>query len=168
MEGHQPTFCNGATDMKPSAEATGLEKKITGLLDRVLKNPKTASVYAAEYSFSDSAIQQKMCELGKAGVAVEVYVDNASSGNIAFTQKPECQLDPANPNLKGFVLGGFTNFPEWRLHHNKTVIIDAGDGSPVDIAFSSGNLSSFGVSLHMDHWVFLTAPQNSNIARAHM
>jgi phosphatidylserine/phosphatidylglycerophosphate/cardiolipin synthase-like enzyme len=166
VTGHQPTFCSGNTDIAPSAQASGLEDHIVSLMNKALANPEKSRVYAAEFSFSDKAMQKKMCELGHAGAKVEVYVDYGSADNISFTKDPSCQKDPAHPNLKGVLLGGFTNFPDWRLHHNKTVVVDAGDGSNYDIAFSSGNLSVFGVSLHMDHWVFMSAPAKSNIAKA--
>ena len=163
--GHQKTWCD-QDDIAPAVLASGLEQHINDQLDRALANPDHAHVYASEFSFSSRGIQTKMCALGKAGVAIEVYLDFGSSKDIAFTQDPNCQKDMAHPNLKGVLLGGFTKFPEWRLHHNKTVLIDAGDGTPLDIDFSSGNLSKFGTSLHMDHWVFIKAPGDSNLARA--
>ncbi len=166
--GHQPTWCDGTTgnDIANSTKAGGLETAIIEQLDRALVNPAQSRVFVAEFSFSAKAIQRKMCELGKAGVSVVIFLDYGSSANLAFASSPDCQKNPNVPNLKTAVLGGFTNFPEWRLHHNKTVVVDPGDGTDYNIDFSSGNLSTFGVSLHMDHWVMMKAPPTSNIARA--
>jgi hypothetical protein len=55
----------------------------------------------------------------------------------------------------------------WRLHHNKTLVVDPGNGDYVNVNFSSGNLSAFGTSLHHDHWGMLTAPASSNLVKAH-
>lgn len=164
--GHQPTWCEGLTDMKPMVEASGLEAKIIAQLDRALQNPSKSRVFAAEFSFSSKGIQSKMCDLGKAGVPVKVYLDRGSMGQGDFANDPKCQKNPLAPTLTVSYLGGFTDFPEWRLHHNKTVLIDAGDGSPYNIDYSSGNLSAFGMSLHMDHWVMLTAQPTANLSKA--
>lgn len=164
--GHQPTWCDGGAgdDIKNSIKAGGLETDIIDQLDRALINPKKSRVFAAEFSFSDKPIQAKVCELGKAGVDVVIVLDHGSSDNLEFASA--CQANPTKPNLRTITLGGFTDYPEWRLHHNKTVMVDPGDGSDFNIDFSSGNLSTFGVSLHMDHWVMITAPGTSNIVRA--
>jgi phosphatidylserine/phosphatidylglycerophosphate/cardiolipin synthase-like enzyme len=135
-----------------------------------MANPTKSRVYAAEFSFSNKVIQKKICDLGKAGVKVFVVLDAGSASNLDFIkQDPQgCQKDKTHPNLQATLLGGFTDFPKWRLHHNKTVIVDAGDGSPYDIDFSSGNLSVFGTSLHMDHWVLMKVPAQTNLARAEL
>lgn len=165
-DGHQRTWCDGKVDTSRMAELSGLEKEIIDQLERTSANPAKARIFAAEFSFSDKPIQQKMCELGKKGVKIEIYLDRGSAGDIEFTKDPNCQLDPTKPNLVGRLLGGFTDFPDWRLHHNKTVYIDVGDGSEVNVNFSSGNLSRFGMSLHMDNWVMMKALPSSNISRA--
>lgn len=165
-EGHRKTWCDGKVDTARMVELSGLEAEIINQLDRASAQPEKARIYAAEFSFSAKNIQQKMCELGKKGVKIEVYLDRGSSADVEFTKDPNCQKDPAKPNLVGRLLGGFTDFPDWRLHHNKTVMVDPGDGSEWNINFSSGNLSKFGMSLHLDNWAMLKAPSSTNIARA--
>jgi phosphatidylserine/phosphatidylglycerophosphate/cardiolipin synthase-like enzyme len=160
-EGHRSTWCT-IDDLKASTEKSGIVQRLVEQFDRALAQPSKSKVLAAEFSFSNKLVQTKLCELGKAGVSIQVYLDHGSpAGDIS-----ECQKNTNNPNYKIDFLGGFTNFPEWRLHHNKTILVDAGDGSPYDIDFASGNLSSYGTSLHLENWVAMQAEQTTNIARA--
>lgn len=160
-DGHRSTWCT-IDDLKDSTDKSGIVARLIEQFDRALAAPDKSKVLAAEFSFSNKLVFAKLCELGKAGVSVQVYLDAGSP----IADISECQKDVSNPNYKVDFLGGFTNFPEWRLHHNKTIIVDAGDGSPFDIDFASGNLSSYGTSLHLENWVAMKAKQSSNIARA--
>ena len=163
--GHQKTWCD-ISDINASVQASGVEQRISDQLQRAAGNPSQSRILVSEFSFSDKTVQKKLCEMGKLGVSIVTYLDYGSSADAAFAGSADCQKDPAKPNFKISLLGGFTNFPDWRLHHNKTILVDAGDGSPYDIDFSSGNLSTFGTSLHMENWVFSQAPATSNFARA--
>ncbi len=163
--GHQKTWCD-VSDVAASVQASGVEQRIIDQLSRTAANPAKSRIFISEFSFSDKPVQKKLCELGKLGVPIEATIDYGSSADSLFASSADCQKNPSNPNLKISLLGGFTNYPDWRLHHNKTIIVDAGDGTPFDIAFSSGNLSTFGTSLHMENWVFTKAPAGSNLARA--
>lgn len=160
-EGHRSTWCT-IDDLKSSTEKSGIVARLSEQFDRALANPSKAKVLTAQFSFSNKLVFAKLCELGKAGVSIQVYLDRGSPvGDIS-----ECQKNTAQPNYNVDFLGGFANFPEWRLHHNKTILVDAGDGSAYDIDFASGNLSSYGTSLHLENWVAMKATPRSNIARA--
>ena len=167
--GRTSTSCELADRDQAEANA-GMVKKIQALLDqyalsKVKPGKALPNVYIAYLSFSNQTIQGKLCEVGKAGIPVEVILDNGSLGQ--GDQVLGCQKDPKNPNVKVSYLGGLTSTP-WRLHHNKYLIIDPNDGTPVSTNFSSGNLSSFGTSLHLDHWVMITADKSSNLIRANL
>jgi hypothetical protein len=164
--GFQPTYCDGAVDMKKLDAAAGMTAEINKQIDRAIANPKSARLYVAYFSFSNKGVQAKLCEAGKAGVQIEAYIDNGSLTPELQNLRTSCQANASAPNLRLNVLGGMTSSP-WRLHHNKTLVVDPGNGDYVNVNFSSGNLSAFGTSLHHDHWGMLRAPQNSNLVKAH-
>lgn len=174
---HKPTFCEG-TSQKQVAADSGMEARIVAMLDTTLKNPKNSNVFVAYFSFSNKVVQQKICDLSAAGVKVRVFLDNGSVGtidNIIMNNPKKACLDKnGNLNVTLSYLGGNTTVNNetgssgfWQLHHNKFMFIDSGN-QMVKINFSSGNLSSFGTSLHLDHWVMLDAPKGSNIVNAHL
>jgi hypothetical protein len=82
---------------------------------------------------------------------------------------PACRDAQGKLNVRLTYLGGNTTGSAggiWQLHHNKFMMIET-PNNKVRLNFSSGNLSSFGTSLHLDHWVMTKAPANSNLIRAH-
>ncbi len=161
-EGHKSTWCM-VDDLKGSTERSGIVERLNSQFERTLANPEKAKILIAEFSFSNKIVQAKLCEVAKAGVKVVVYLDLGSNPNIDLDA---CQKDVKKPNYTINYLGGFTSFPDWRLHHNKTILVDAGDGSFFNIDFASGNLSSYGTSLHLENWVMMDAPQTANISKA--
>jgi len=167
---HKSTYCT-MDDTKNATELSGMVDAITKQLDTVKDNPKTAKVSIAYFSFSNKGVQRKLCELSNAGVQIRVFLDAGSSGQIdeLVTMNPACKDATGKLNVKLSYLGGSTNGGAggiWRLHHNKFLMIDPGTGEKVKLNFSSGNLSTFGTSLHLDHWVPMEAPATSNIINA--
>lgn len=167
---HKETYCN-KEDQKQAQEKSGMVKAINEMLDTVKSKASTAKVNIAYFSFSNVGVQMKLCELSQAGVPIRVFLDGGSAGQIDqnIMNNPACRDSHGNLNVKLSYLGGQTNGGAggiWRLHHNKFMMIDPGDGSDVKVNFSSGNLSSFGTSLHLDHWVTTEAPRKSNLVKA--
>jgi hypothetical protein len=151
-----------ATDRQAVADRSGMEKRVAELLD-LAQDPARARITIAYFSFSNPAAFEKLCQRGKAGIAIEGYFDRAYAGADQFPGRlrAECQ-GPGGKNVRSYFLGKTdTSNPNalvWRLHHNKFLLVDPGDGSPVRLSFSSGNLSSSGLSLHFDHWGMIAAP----------
>ncbi len=167
---HQPTYC-AMEDTQAATELSGMVKAINEQLDSVKDNAATAQVSVAYFSFSNKGVQRKLCELSKAGVSIRVFLDGGSAGNIdaLVMDNPDCKDASGKLNVRLSYLGGHTDGGAggiWRLHHNKFLMIDPGNGEKVKLNFSSGNLSTFGTSLHLDHWVTMEAPRNSNIIKA--
>lgn len=169
---HKPTFCM-LSDSTNSQELSGMVSAINAQLDTVMSKAATAKVSVAYFSFSNKGVQKKICELSRAGVSVRVFLDGGAGPaqiDPLIMANPECRDSQGQLNVKLSFLGGQTNGGPggiWRLHHNKFLMVDPGDGGPVKLNFSSGNLSSFGTSLHLDHWVTMDAVPSSNIVRAH-
>lgn len=168
---HKSTYCL-PTDQQAMTELSGMVREINEQLDTTLNHISTAQVFIAYFSFSNSGVQRKICELSSKGVQIRVFLDGGSAGTIdrGIMANPSCLDRYGKLNVKLSYLGGKTDGGAggiWRLHHNKFLFIDLGDGSPVRVNFSSGNLSSYGTSLHLDHWVTMVAPADSNIVRAH-
>lgn len=158
--GKAPTFCDSA-DKKRVAKAAGMEDAVRRMLD-LATDPAQAKITIAYFSFSNNAVFEKLCEKGKAGIPIEGFFDSSEKAPEKFSLKlRECQ-GPSGNNVRTHFLG--TKSP-WRLHHNKFLVVDPGKGSPLRINFSSGNLSSSGLSIHFDHWVMMEAPRTSNVAR---
>lgn len=170
--GKPDTWCT-QEDRKEVAEKSGMEERVAKMISRA-KNPKTARIFIAYFSFSNSASFKALCERGKLGVKIEGFFDNdysADSNNYPNRLMSECQ-GPSGENVKVLFLGQKLKTPGgslkvWRLHHNKFLMVDPGNGEDININFSSGNLSSSGLSLHFDHWAMLTVTKDSSVYRYH-
>lgn len=171
----QPTFCVGRSedpsvksDQKEATELSGMVDKIGAQIARATKspNPKLAEIFIAYFSFSNKLVHEHLCEAIAAGVKTTVVLDRGSTANIADLEKNKKCAD-AKFKPKVIYLGGLTA-GKWRLHHNKFLYVDPADGSGVvNLNASSGNLSAFGTSLHMDHWLTMKALKDSNVSRSH-
>jgi phosphatidylserine/phosphatidylglycerophosphate/cardiolipin synthase-like enzyme len=163
--GKQTTWCT-VDDQKAMAAKSGMEARVSEILD-VAKASDKSRVTIAYFSFSNKTVLNKLCELGKSGVPIEGFFDSSQneSDNAAVRLEEECQ-GPDDHNVVVHFLAG-THDP-WRLHHNKFLMVDPGNGDPVRLNFSSGNLSAFGLSLHFDHWVMMSAPKTSNLVKQHL
>lgn len=169
---HKPTFCM-MTDTQAATDMSGMVAAINAQLDTVKDKAATAKVSVAYFSFSNKPVQAKLCELSKAGVQIRMFLDAGGGPPGGVEDKvmnnPDCRDSKGRLNVKLSYLGGSTSSGAggiWRLHHNKFLMIDPGDGGKVKFNFSSGNLSSFGTSLHLDHWVTTEASASSNLIRA--
>lgn len=167
----KPTYCL-PSDREAMNKLSGMVDNINAQLDTALSNVKKAQVSIAYFSFSNSGVQKKVCELSSQGVSIRIFLDRGSAGTIdrGIMENSDCRDKNGTLNVKLSYLGGHTNGGSggiWRLHHNKFLMIDLGNGEPVKLNFSSGNLSSYGTSLHLDHWVTMEAPADSNIVNAH-
>lgn len=155
-------------DIKPVLEASGMVKNINEQLD-LATDPSKARLYIAYFSFTNSAVAKKLCEKAKLGIPLEVFIDQSSAVDEGTAKQiallKSCNTDAGTNTVRVHLLG--TKDP-WRLHHNKFLIIDPGADSSIKINFSSGNLSTFGTSLHFDHWVTTTTTRDSNFFKTHM
>lgn len=148
-----------------------MEDAVRALIDRA-KDPAKARITIAYFSFSNKAVLNKLCEKGRAGFRIEGFFDSSSNAPETASEKLRtlCQKqdDPNARNVRVHYLGK-TDWPKvWRLHHNKFLIVDSGEeNEPVSVNFSSGNLSASGLSIHMDHWVMVLAPRQSNLVTTH-
>jgi hypothetical protein len=167
---HKPTYCT-MEDTQAATALSGMVDAINAQLDTVKDKAATAQVSVAYLSFSNKGVQRKLCELSKLGVQIRVFLDAGSTGQAdeLLMNNPDCRDASGKLNVRLSYLGGSTDGGPggiWRLHHNKFLMIDPGTGEKVHFNFSSGNLSTFGTSLHLDHWVTTVAPVNSNLIRA--
>src|SRR5262245_33291960 len=74
-EGHPDTWCT-RDDAAQAAEASGMEKRIVSILSRA-KDPAKATITIAYFSFSNRAVYNKLCEMGKAGFSIEGFFDQS-------------------------------------------------------------------------------------------
>jgi hypothetical protein len=164
-DGHPTTWCT-RDDVGPTAALSGMEKRINAILDRAV-DPATSKILIAYFSFSAKGVFTKLCEKGKAGFDIEGFFDQSYRMQLP-AQLMSCQ-GPSGKNVRIHFLGQLSQVPYvWRLHHNKFLIVDSGDERPVSVNFSSGNLSSYGISEHFDHWALLTAPRASSLVKMHL
>lgn len=169
--GQPSTWCTRA-DAARVAEASGMEKQVGKLLNQATA-PETARITIAYFSFSNRAVFDQLCEKGREGFRIEGFFDNDYRGADQFPSllANDCQ-GPEGDNVRVHFLGQKKiengRVRVWRLHHNKFLIVDPGtEDKPVSVNFSSGNLSSFGLSLHFDHWVMMQAPPESQMVQQH-
>lgn len=165
-EGKPSTWCDH-NDAKQLAAAAGMEKRVRALIDRAT-DPAKAKIAIGYFSFSNRAVYDKLCEKGKAGVAIEGFFDQSYRTGMPAQLAQECQA-PGKKNVVVHFLGQLSNSPYvWRLHHNKFLYVDpGGDNDRLSMTFSSGNLSAFGMSAHFDHWVLMDSPRDTDIAKQH-
>ncbi len=167
VPGKKSTYCT-LNDSKAAAQLSGMEKRVNDMLKEA-QDPATAKIVIAYFSFSNSAVAKGLCERGKAGISIEGFFDNDYSGTgmKPAELRDNCQ-GPSGNNVKMHFLGkkDFNN-GVWRLHHNKFLMVDSGVATDkVRVNFSSGNLSSSGLSIHFDHWVVTKADRNSQLVKA--
>lgn len=151
-------------DRKAAAENAGMEKTINEMIDRAV-DPAKAFINVAYFSFSNKTIAAKLCEKTKQGIKIEFFLDSSYRGTELVNNLTACIVDKAKPNLRFHFLGTMN---PWRLHHNKFLMVEPGDGSKATISFSSGNLSSFGTSLHFDHWVNTKTDSSTSLYKTHL
>ena len=164
-DGHATTWCDH-TDVPALALASGMEARINTLIDRAV-DPAKSKIEIAYFSFSDKGVFNKLCDKGKAGFSIEGFFDQSYRTQLPAQLASQCQ-GPSGNNVKVHFLGQLSDVPYvWRLHHNKFLIVDGGDERSVSVNFSSGNLSSYGVSAHFDHWVLMTSARTSNVVKMH-
>lgn len=164
-EGKTPAWCT-YEDLVPSADAAGMVNNINAQIDLAV-DPAKAKIYVAYFSFSNKPIFKKLCEKATAGVPIEFFLDSSYRDNKLAADLKACGPNNVRLHFIGKMDLAAPGGIIWRLHHNKFLIVDAGDGQPVKINFSSGNLSAYGTSLHFDHWVTITAEPTSNIYKTH-
>ncbi len=175
---HTRPECLGGTwcldTEKPAvAELSGMEKRVASLMARA-QGP-AAKITVAYYSFSNPSSFRALCEAGKRGVQIEGFFDRdyqSDVNNFPNRLMSQCQLNLETPNVKIFFLGAKEKTENgelkvWRLHHNKFLMVNPGGNEAVSFNFSSGNLSSSGLSIHFDHWVTLELTQDSNLHKVH-
>ncbi len=164
VEGKKKTFC-GRADTMHLAEVSGIEAKAKTLID-LAQDKEKASITIAYFSFSNHVIFDALCEKGKAGFKVEGFFDSSlnTADSLANQLLKNCQSGPDSSNVRIHFLGSKS---PWRLHHNKFLVVDSGTSNQVSLNFSSGNLSSFGLSVHFDHWVMMMADRSSNMVTQH-
>ncbi|MCB9073266.1 MAG: hypothetical protein H6623_06560 [Bdellovibrionaceae bacterium] len=155
-------------DMVESSKASGMIDKINAQID-LAKDSSKANIYVAYFSFSNKPVFRKLCDKAKEGINIEFFLDNSYRGTDLTNELVAC----ATRNNVHFHFMGKTDVSDpnnivWRLHHNKFLIVDSGEDDTIKINFSSGNLSSFGTSLHFDHWVTATVQRNSNMYATHL
>lgn len=176
---HKKTFClnTNGDDIKSTTEISGMVAIAIEQLNTALADPRNSKITVAYFSFSNKNIQRKFCELSSKGVPIRVFLDQGSGpknglpGQIddLVMNNPDCRDMNGNLNVTLSYLGGNTTAGAggiWQLHHNKFLMIET-PNNKVQFNFSSGNLSIFGTSLHLDHWVMIKASENSNLIRAH-
>lgn len=173
--GHTSAWCT-LEDTKEAEERAGMVKEINKMID--LANNSDSKIYIGYFSFSNKKVFNKLCEKGKEGISIEGFFDYDYSGNDQLPSRlsNECQGE-GGKNIKIRFLGnkkitqdpetGENEVEEWRLHHNKFLIVEPGQKRDVSLSFSSGNLSTFGTSLHFDHWVTTVAPFESGLVKTH-
>lgn len=182
-EGHTSAWCTNE-DRSEADKRSGMIDEINKMID-LADNPES-KIFIAYLSFSNAGVFNKLCEKGKQGISIEAFFDYAQFGEEFPTRlKNECQ-GPKGKNINVRYLGiiqyqkdpdtgkeivdpetGLPVLEEWRLHHNKFLIVQPGQGRDVSISFSSGNLSKWGTSLHFDHWVTTVASYKSQFHKSH-
>lgn len=169
--GKTSAWCD-LNDTDAGDDHSGMVEEISSFID--LANNPESKIYIAYYSFSNKKVFRKLCEKGKQGIPIEGFFDYdyAGEGMLPAQLYNECQ-GPSGKNVKMRFLGikkkdENGELLKWRLHHNKFLVVRPGNGEDVSVSFSSGNLSTFGTSLHFDHWVTTMAPEDSQYVKSHL
>jgi hypothetical protein len=177
--GKPDTWCTLAEAPK-NADAAGMEERANAIIAQA-KDPSAARITIAYFSFSNRKVlglapdgktaTGGLCAAGRAGIPIEGFFDVSYRDPSMFPAllAANCQ-GPSGRNVRVHFLGKTdTSNPDaiiWRLHHNKFLMVDTGVPSDkVYVNFSSGNLSSFGMSNHFDHWVTLQADRDTNLVK---
>ena len=162
--------CYGSSDEREaSAEAAGVVSKIISWVNsaRRIKEAhpeRDVSILMAYLSWSNSSVYRSICRATAAGVRFEGYFDAGAAGGQPQRLADDADCNPDNIDVH--LLGGITDYPDWRLMHIKLMMLDTGEPS-TRLAFGSANLTSTGVSLHHENWVFSRFPSDSHFVASH-
>lgn len=162
--------CYGSSDERDaSAEAAGVVSKIISWVNsaRRIKEAhpeRDVRILMAYLSWSNSAVYRAICRATAAGVRFEGYFDAGAAGGQPQRLAGDADCNPDNIDVH--LLGGVTDYPNWRLMHIKLLMLETGEPS-TRLAFGSANLTSTGVSLHHENWVFSRFPAESHFVASH-
>ena len=117
------------------AQASGMETRARAIIDKAT-DPAKAKIVIAYFSFSNTAVYNKLCEKGKAGFDIEGFFDQSYRTQMPAQLATSCQ-GPSGHNVRVHFLGQLSQSPWiWRLHHNKFLLVDTGvDNEPVNLNF---------------------------------
>jgi hypothetical protein len=165
--------CDGS-EVKEAAANSGIEDRLI----EIMNLPEIRSVSLAYYSFSNSRVKNALCDAAKnKNLHIRVYID-ASPENVGSVQ----DLETCSPNVVIQPVGlGFGKY----IQHMKIFLATTFE-DPVPLAdlsgnqaksaahskayvvSSSGNMSSYGTSLHFDNWIFYETEFSENIIQQNL
>lgn len=160
--GKPTTWCDDS-DREKAAKDSGIEDKLI----EQLQSPLTAKIRLSYMTLSSKRIIQEICEQAKSRqLAIDIFIQKdlifppeAATGGY----KDLIQCSVSNPSLRLFPRGSNS----W-LNHAKIFLSEEKESDLIRFTSSSANLSSSGVSLHFDNWLFFKAPKAAPIAHANI
>ncbi len=162
---HKSTFCR-QVDAGKNAEISGLEKRVVEIIGKAVDVEKSF-IAIAYFSFSNPVVFEALCEKGKSGIKIKGYFDTSYAKENQMPQKlkKDCQ-GPSGQNVSVAFLGTPKGKSSWRIHHHKFLYVDNGS-SDIWLNYSSGNLSSYGLSNHLDHWLMMSAAKETRLVKTY-
>ena len=141
-----------------------------------IKQEDTKEVFLAYLSFSQRKVAGALCDAVKnRNVKVTLILDRRNeedegrmaTANFLANCKPSAQFE--NPNLPIVKTSGHQGRGRNKVGyaHNKVLIINPASKKKIQIAFSSGNMSS-GTVTHHENWHFVTTNSKTNFAQTHL
>jgi len=153
-------FCDGS-ETKEAAKVSGVEDRLI----EIMNMPEIRSVSLAYYSFSNSRIKRALCEAAqKKDLHLRIYIDGSPENVSSVEELRSCSK---NVVIQPVGLG----FGRYIQHMKIFFASEMEDPRPLSqltseeakqyakskafAVSSSGNMSSYGTSLHFDNWLFL-------------
>ncbi|MDA9793130.1 phospholipase D-like domain-containing protein [Bacteriovoracaceae bacterium] len=163
------------TDQKKNSKKSGIADK----LKNWAFDDEVKSLHLAYFSFSNKTVRFTLCDASEMGKNVNIYLDQSNSDSLDMWFDEECK-DRSNINVYG--LGAPFNSENGHLQHAKvflastttglktykemnTVQRKAARGRNLRFTSSSANMSSNGLALHFENWMFLETKENKNLAQ---
>lgn len=161
-------------DANASATKIGTEDRLIEMINA----PKTKSIWLAYFSFSNSKVQEALCTAAKTkSLPINIFIHTESYAAISQ------RFQGCGSSIRVYDRG--KPFGSSEIQHIKVFLAsETTDLNPmtsmsgaqqtdaaktrVTFTSSSGNLSSFGTSLHFDNWMFLDMPTSDYVAQANV
>jgi hypothetical protein len=166
------------SDQQVAAKKSGIQDKLISWME----DEKVKSVYLAYFSFSNKTIRKALCKNAESkDLKVTIYLDQSKSPSLQEWFEDNCSVKALkNISVSGF--GSAFGLPGSHLQHAKIFLTSetknlktianmnasekaAAKTQRTNFTSSSANMSSNGLAMHFENWMFYGQSSDKNLAQ---
>lgn len=174
VEDRKPgAFCDGS-ETREAARVSGVEDRLI----EIMNLPEIRSVSLAYYSFSNSRIKRALCEAAqKKDLHIRIYIDGSPENVSSVEELKSCSANvviiPVGLGFGRYIQHMKIFFASEMEDPRPLAQLSASEAkryanSKAFAVSSSGNMSSYGTSLHFDNWLFFESDFAENVIQQNL